>query len=372
VGYNYDSINENCTSRHPGSATKQTNRVLSFPINVDIPYPRDYDKFYNVFKAHLDDGNYNRVIQNSVEEFNYVSKVGDKYYQIYLKETKNHSEKENTHWDLVNHLYDDLGTVGTLAQYGLDYDEIIVKVEQINASEAKVDLSVTFDDPYKAKNSSTYILCTPFADCKLSAHSAMLPINVEKYNQLQMMINMATTLGGTNGFVADLQILPYCPVGTHIIPYYDNGWILNTDNIVKKLHITKPNDDIFSILYWVQDANYISTSECGGFRLPEEIINRKVENECTFYRLNNHNYNGAFDFNPVQNNGVNGYTIEMTCKPYTPYINVCPMFGGIYGKNYQDARGMIGNGNYTATMVSDEYANYVLQNKNFQLQFNRQ
>ena len=53
---------------------------------------------------------------------------------------------------------------------------------------------------------------------------------------------------------------------------------------------------------------------------------------------------------------------------------MCPHFNasGLYGNNYKDARGLICSGDFSMTQVQNQFINYQLQNKNYNLIFDRQ
>lgn len=90
------------------------------------------------------------------------------------------------------------------------------------------------------------------------------------------------------------------------------------------------------------------------------------------YRLCSPNYASVFEFNAAMNNGVEGYNIRYTYKPYQPFINVSPKFNGLYGIDFKDNRGLILAGDFSLPIVRDAWVDYQLQNKNYQLAFDRQ
>ena len=94
------------------------------------------------------------------------------------------------------------------------------------------------------------------------------------------------------------------------------------------------------------------------------------------YRLCSPNYADIFEFNAAKNNGVTKFIVDLTYKPFTPYIHVCPDFGGLYGNNrWEDRetpRGLICGGDFSITALTDAFETYALQNKNYQLSFQRQ
>lgn len=98
----------------------------------------------------------------------------------------------------------------------------------------------------------------------------------------------------------------------------------------------------------------------------------KINNECNLYRLVSPNYQGEFEFSPIKNGGVDRFNVDCTYKPYNPYIHVNPDFGGLYGDDYNDSRGLVCQGDFSLGMLTDAFTQYELQNKNYQQIFNRQ
>ena len=98
----------------------------------------------------------------------------------------------------------------------------------------------------------------------------------------------------------------------------------------------------------------------------------KLNNECNMYRLVSPNYQGEFEFSVAKNGGVEYFNVDCSYKPYNPYIHVNPNFKNMYGQDFDDSRGLICNGDFSFGMISDKFAEYELQNKNYQATFDRQ
>lgn len=98
----------------------------------------------------------------------------------------------------------------------------------------------------------------------------------------------------------------------------------------------------------------------------------KVANECDKYRLCSPNYNGQFEFNLAKNGDVNYFNVDCSYKPFNPYIHVNPEFGGLYGRDFNDARGLICSGDFSLPQITSAWANYEANNKNYENIFNRQ
>ncbi len=102
------------------------------------------------------------------------------------------------------------------------------------------------------------------------------------------------------------------------------------------------------------------------------VSDKKIENECDFYRLVSPNYNGQFEFSAAKNGGVQFFNVDYTYLPYSSYIHVNPDFGGLYGQDFNDARGLICQGDFSIMYLSDAWINYQIQNKNYNNIFDRE
>ena len=106
-----------------------------------------------------------------------------------------------------------------------------------------------------------------------------------------------------------------------------------------------------------------------------DALARKLANECDLLRLVAQNYSAIFEFSPAKSGGVDGFLADCTYKPWSPYIHVMPKLKGLYGDAFvsiDDARGLICGGDMSLSQLSNEWANYQLQNKTYQEMFDRQ
>ena len=106
-----------------------------------------------------------------------------------------------------------------------------------------------------------------------------------------------------------------------------------------------------------------------------DALTRKLANECDVLRLVSQNYSAIFEFSPAKSGGVDGFLADCTYKPWSPYIHILPKLKGLYGDNFitiDDARGLICGGDMSLPQLSNEWANYQLQNKTYQEMFDRQ
>ena len=85
----------------------------------------------------------------------------------------------------------------------------------------------------------------------------------------------------------------------------------------------------------------------------DSALNKKLSNELDLYRLCSPNYNGQFEFSVAKNNGVSLFNVDMTLRPFNPYIHVNPAFDSLYGRDFDDARGLICNGDFSLPLITD-------------------
>ena len=105
-------------------------------------------------------------------------------------------------------------------------------------------------------------------------------------------------------------------------------------------------------------------------QLPD-TIDTKISNECDMYRLCSPNYNGQFEFSLAKNGEIKYFNVDCSYKPFNPYIHVNPNFNNLYGKDFNDARGLVCGGDFSLTQITSAWANYELNNKNYQKIFDR-
>ena len=222
------------------------------------------------------------------------------------------------------------------------------------------------DAPYK-------MFCIPYpidaGTGKIRLSSGVVSPNAS----IGMNMAMRTAIELTKENVYDLQLLPYCPA-TNLIG--EDGIIdvstLTGDEIDKYYTLIRKTDDsVLSYMLWC-DSSSFTTAIPNPIAVPANGVDFKVEHETSFYRLNSPNYNGSFQFKATANRGVDYFEVDATYKPFTPYIHVAPNFKGLYGADYNDARGLICGGDFSLPTITDAWESYQIQNKNYLNTFNRQ
>lgn len=236
------------------------------------------------------------------------------------------------------------------------YDKYVLKLEEIveNISVVLNNLRYHLEDqPYD-------MFCIPYSDELKIYKNGTHILTANKSIALNMSVEIARKTGSAN--VYDVQLLPYCPVRNLIKD--DGTFDIGESNVH---YIKDSNNQNIGVVCWALESSFT-------FDIPYTISvdNVKLVNECDMYRLSSPNYNGQFEFNPAKNGGVTSFNVDCTYKPFNPYIHLNPNFGRLYGRDFNDARGLICGGDFSLPQLSNAWANYELQNKNYQNIFDRQ
>lgn len=182
--------------------------------------------------------------------------------------------------------------------------------------------------------------------------------------------------------VLDIQILPYCPIEEILDSNGDIDILSFTEHkdydfIRKTVGGQSENVGIiiypktcrgtFDITITNQQQSY---SEC--LAETESVIEKKVKSETKLARFVSPNFASTFDINVQKNGGITRLNVDYFYKPYSPYIHIAPYFSGLYGEDFNDPKGLICSGDFSIATAQSEWENYQIQNKNYELIFNRQ
>lgn len=253
-----------------------------------------------------------------------------------------------------------------------------------NASLALQSYASCTDAPY-------YIMAVPMYEFDVqkadSTHCHSYQLDSE------MFVNAVIKAAGESNLL-DVQILPYFPYISKIKQtyLYDAGGYMElqifdqytgqTPEFVDYLNsrqyhsFYRTGDENIGInAFFIDTANFtfdINQTVSIPSRVANRALNKKLSNELDKFRLCSPNYNGMFEFSAAKNDAVSYFNVDCTLKPYTPYIHVNPAFDSLYGKDFNDARGLICQGDFSIPIVSDLWKQYEYQNKNYLNTFNRQ
>ena len=202
-------------------------------------------------------------------------------------------------------------------------------------------------------------------------------VTTNKDRSLKAMNSLATQL--TDQYVIDFQLLPYCPCPDLVNPYYDlHSKIAILDDAIYGLTVFGKSGgavtDVFlvcpsaSFTFDIEQQIKISDSS----NVPD-TYKIKYQNDCTLIRLCSPNYNGLFEMSLAKNGGViEKFNVDVTLRPFNPYIHVNPDFSFLYGQDFNDVRGLICGGDFSLGIINDAWNVYEIQNKNYQAIFDRQ
>lgn len=249
------------------------------------------------------------------------------------------------------------------------------------------EFSIKMPNPdyrYQLKDAPYDMFCIPCpidksnVTIKNSAVSGWQNINLSKDTAIQFAQGIATSLGS---FLYDLQLLPYCPLTIDVD--YDGSLDINNNDskqegqttwplrytLIMDNPTTVPNPQAKGVILWALasqgTANIVSWSN-------KSVGNVKLENQCDMYRVVSGNYGSSFNINIAKNKGLKNFTVDYTYLPYNPYIHVNPEFNELYGRDFNDCRGLIDQSDKSISYLSDAWIQYQINNKTYQQQFDRQ
>lgn len=180
----------------------------------------------------------------------------------------------------------------------------------------------------------------------------------------------------------DIQLLPYCPFAEILNSDGDidiTGFYSGSDYSYITKEVSGSDVNVGIIIYpktcrGTFDMTIPSTSEVYNDCLPEleSAIEKKIKYETRLCRFVSPNFASTFDINVQKNNGIVNLNVDYYYKPYSPYIHVAPYFDYMYGFDFNDPKGLICSGDYSIATASSKWEEYQIQNKNYELIFNRQ
>lgn len=194
-------------------------------------------------------------------------------------------------------------------------------------------------------------------------------------DNLMVATTLAKQYSGSN-MVYDIQIIPYCPIASSYVAgtSYDlNSMITVSVGYQTTLDPTFAFKQQVTVMAPVTNYRYEGELDGPGYVPPEDPIDFKLSTTRK-YRLNSGNYASSYDFSPAMNHGIESFKYSVMLQPYKPYVYVAPVYNSntLYGRDFNDARGLICGGDYSIAQSSNEWFNYILTNKNNEAAFDRQ
>lgn len=272
---------------------------------------------------------------------------------------------------------------------------VTVKLNQLTNDTYEFTIPVS-TDRINLKDQPYDMFCMPYEDIVIAQPDDTY-LTFNKNISLKLAQAISEQLGSSS--VYDIQILPFCPnrsmIREDFVGPAEKGKIrrysindTGISNIPVYLKSTS-SQTIIQKIYWCESSNFKlniplnkerqtkNTEDTYGLvspkaskNMPAKITDMKVINLTESMRFCAPDYSNFFEFNYLMNNGFHSINVECTYMPYQPYIRVYPDFDYLYGRSFNDSRGLILKGDYSIPQLTSTWANYKMNNKNYLNTFN--
>ncbi len=252
------------------------------------------------------------------------------------------------------------------------YDDIVLTLTEIGYGNYSIDILPTAGG--QTKDCPYNIFAIPFGEIDVlnNVDSPTAELTTSADIAIKIVMALISKYSGANAILHDVQLLPYCPIeelAQNITGAQQPKLMLNS--IPRELWGEIKGEDDKAVGYFF---NAPSSSRQFNINININISDYKIQNETEFCRLVSPNWNGIYEFSPAKNRGVSQFVVSVEYKPFSPYIHIAPQYNqnGLYGNRENDPIGLICGGDFGLTMISDAWAAYERQNKNYQNIFDRQ
>lgn len=359
------------------TSLNQSNKLE--PVPADELYNlliKNNVNFMNLLNTHFSGGN-QEVVDELLKYNNKIVRFVDGQGGYVFKEieiiphAKSSGDTPITAGGLYTNLYNKFRDTyidwsGSIAnQYSFEafvtYEEYGIQVSDVAQNAIKVSFpaataSKLTDAPYS-------MFALPYNDITING------VNISGKKNFQLASQLAIQASSA---LYDLQLLPYCPMAGKIV---DVDGELTVDNLSEGVDYVKITDGFsppqtIGYVFFPSSCSFTLDIPISGYS--QDSFDTKMTNECDMFRLCSPNFNGQFEFNIAKNGGITNFNVDCTYLPYQPYIHVNPSFSLLYGKDFNDARGLICGGDFSLARMNNAWETYKLNNKNFQEIFDRQ
>lgn len=355
----------NSTSKGDYKYTDQNGTLKAYIQNNGLNLAVNISTKHSLYDGISSDSNYNSLLYEEGK----VVREGTDFYRIGTKvETHERTYRITEDKDgeyLLTYLTNFMkGFAGYKS--GTPYFEIYIKYYSLRLTKTPiVEGEYTVDYPGKTehlinKSAPFDVFCIPYSDnMKIKVGKDEVQANK------RFAMSIASEIGrNLDKNCYDIQLLPFCPMTGYKVT--DNVFDINSGDAKRRTAIKKGDQTV----YWL----FWSTSNEKSFSIQHPILldNVKMDNQCDTYRLCSPNYNGLYEFNAAKNEGVDYFNVDITYLPYSSYIHVVPQLKGLYGNYTDQPIGLICQGDFSITYVSDAWKNFVLNNKNYNAIWSRE
>lgn len=348
----------------PSASENYHNMLSAYERGFDNP-PTEYNGI------HVN--SYTGVVKGS--DLSIITSLGGKIIQIgnekkAIKITKIFIGSQTNEIPIGSDLYSSMQITNAA-----DYLSVRNKVELENIYQYKISLveipdleatySFNYTDGAVTEDAAYEIIAAPYNDLSLSVQTGDTVYNLTDVDHqgkaatlwFQSIVNKYHAAG----WAYDVQLVPYCPIDGLLVTNYSSIFLSTGSNNI-------------AVAFKLKSSSFqksLSLYDSGIQDLPIDR-NYKRSVNCDMYRIVSPNGIGEYEFSPAKNNGLTGFEIDCTLIPYNPYIKINPIYNGLYGRDYNDYRGLICAGDFSLPIVNNQWETYKLNNKYFQDIFDRQ
>ena len=274
---------------------------------------------------------------------------------------------------------------------GMPVEKYRVEISEVDANNINIQLNLLND--FVSDSPLFDVIALPYGEVTYTnAGSYLRSFTTSASRSLEIANQIATQL--TSSRVLDIQLIPYCPIwipkgsqgdftgiGAYMLTEQRENEHVMYISDPRELGIILEGGNNMDIIFGVKKITSTFNIDChvdaGVFKhsmaigSPSEMV--KYVNDCTNLRLCSPNYAGLFDFNLAKNGmTIETFNVDMTLRPFNPYIHINPDFHKLYGSDTDDQRGLLCGGDFSLGILNDAWKQYELQNKNYQAIFDRQ
>ena len=217
----------------------------------------------------------------------------------------------------------------------------------------------------------------PYANEEFTYSDGTSTYSANKNMAINIAIELCRSLGSTAAY--DIQIVPFCPlIGKQGIQSSPMNIALCSKQPIRKGTTLTTSDPIVGYYLWCDRSSYsfYINETRNDLTLDNSELTYKEITQMNEYILCSPAKDATYEFNPAMNRGIHRWNVSFDYRPYSSYIKVQPEFDYLYGSSsfngQTDVRGLIFNGNYSITQLSNAWAEYMNSNKNYQQIFDTQ
>ena len=362
-------------------------------IALDSEFNNKFSYIYNLDTEHQNPSGIQATIQKLLAaNGKYVKDGNNNIYLINVSETTTAKESYNLNANVTDYMKARINNTSLTRTsgsdwgdkaFGIEYNEKSYIVTATLDSAATLKWTLDFANKTPSNDGTFNVISFPAGDTYTATSGGDFIMSDDIAQKF--IASLRAELGT---YIYDIQLIPYCPIIRAMdgwepdynmpifLGYKADPSNLLSDKEVYEYHPTGVASNTPCLLfYYIKDTTFTfninKTINLDSYS-NDSATNIKLNNECNLFRLVSPNYNGQFEFSVAKNGGVNYFNVDVTLRPYNPYIHINPNFKNLYGNDFDDSRGLICNGDFSLPMVTNQFTEYELNNKNYQQIFNRQ